>query len=149
MSYPAGFTLVSESGVEESIPLATTSNAVAQGDMLALAVGATTWADATATTEHWQIKAIASETIGTGDSVCKCQLVKPLQLWAVELANSSDAAHNGDRMILTDTNTVNNTGTDSTSQCAVFIQLYPVGAAADKRAIGFFVFGSGVDPDAT
>lgn len=149
MAYSGGFTLVSDTSVEEHIALPISSNAVTIGDMLALGVGATTWSDAAATTEHWQLKAVAMETVAATATEVKCQLVKPGQLWIMETANNSSSLHNGDRMILTDTNTVNNTGTDDASEEACVIQLAPVGAVAEKRILGIIVNGIGINPDAT
>ena len=149
MAYPAGFSLVGANSVEDAISLPITSNAVTIGDMLALGVGATTWSDAAATTEHWQLKAVAQETVANTATEIKCQIVYPGQLWIAETANNSAAADNGDRMILTDTNTVNNSGTDDTSEEAVFIQLAPVGAVAEKRILGMIVYGTGINCDAS
>jgi hypothetical protein len=149
MSFPIGFTLLSQPFIEQDVPLTVSSNAIASGDLLDLAVGSVSWEDASSSTQHWQLKAVATETVTTAATTCKARMVSSItQLWVVESANNSDAAHNGDRMVLTDTNTVNNTGTDSTSQNACFIQTGTVGAAADKRIMGIIVPGTGVDPDA-
>lgn len=149
MAYAGGFNLATESEVEQDISLPISSLAVTGGDMLMLGVGATTWSAATSSIQHWQLKAVAAETVANTATEVKCRLVKPGQLWIAETANNSAAADNGDRMALTDTNTVNNSGTDSTAQVAAFIQLAPVGAAAEKRVLGIIVYGVGVDPDAT
>lgn len=145
----AGFQLMRSTGLEEVTKLPITSNAVTSGDMLALAAGSATWADAAATTEHWQLKAVAVETVTTAATEVGCIIVQPGQVWEVESANNSAAADNGDRMLLTDTNTVNNTGTDNTSEEACFVQLGTLGAAADARIFGVIVQGSGVNPDAS
>lgn len=149
MAYSGGFNLATESAIEQDIKLPITSLAVTVGDMLALGVGATTWSASASTTQHWQLKAVASETVANTATEVLCRLVKPYQLWIAETAGNSAAADNGDRMVLTDANTVNNTGTDSAAQVACFIQLAPVGAAAEKRVLGIIVQGTGVDPDAT
>lgn len=124
------------------------SNAVAVGDLLTLAVGSTTWTDATASTEHWQLKAIALDSTTTSDTEVRVLLVRLGTIYEAESANNSDAADNGDRMILTDTNTVNNTGTDNTSQDVVVVQIGVVGANTEKRILVTFTGGSGVNPDA-
>lgn len=149
MAYPAGFTLISEKSVESFRPLPISSNAVTEGDLLHLAAGSTTWADGTSSTEHWMLKAVAAETVTTAATSVNAQLVVPGQFWVAETANNSAAADNGDRMVLTDTNTVNNTGTDSAAQTAVFVQFGTMGTAAEKRIWGIIVLGTGVDPDAT
>lgn len=58
--------------------------------------------------------------------------------FVINTTNNSSATHNYQRMVLTDENEVNNTGTDSTSDAAIFMQLAPVGAAADKKIRGRF-----------
>ena len=149
MPTPGGFTLVTEKGAEDAIPLAISSLTLAVGDMLMLNVGATTWVAATSSTAHWQRKAVTIQAATSAMTEVLCQEVFPGQMWVAEVANTADTAHNGDRMVLTDSNTVNNTGTDSAAKEAVFIQSVPVGALSDKRVMGRIVWGSGVNPDAT
>lgn len=146
--YPAGFTLLSQSSIEAAEEVTISSNAVTIGDLMELDVGAVAWTDADASTEHWQLKGVAIETVTTAATVIKLQMVTPGQIWVAETANNSAAVDNGDRMLLSDANTVNNTGTDNTSEEACFIQLRPIGAAAEKRVAGIIVFGTGVNPDA-
>lgn len=148
MAYGGGFTFVKGPMVETDEPLPISSLAVASGDALALGIGSTTWSAGAATTEHWQLKAVATETVTTAATTVNARHVLPGQFWVAETANNSAAADNGDRMLLTDANTVNNTGTDNTSEEACFIQLGVIGAAAEKRVLGFIVFGTGVNPDA-
>lgn len=149
MAFPAGFQLLSAPVVENDLEIPTSSNAITIGDLLELDVGATAWTDADASTEHWQLKAVAAETIASTVSVIKATLVVSVgQHWSCETANNSASADNGDRMLLTDTNTVNNTGTDNTSEEACVIQLSPLGAAADLRIKGIIVPGIGINPDA-
>lgn len=122
---------------------------VAVGDCLTLAEGSTTYGAASATTEHWERKIIATDTAVSGtDTLVNGHTVDGQQLYEVESANNSDATDNGDRMLLTDANTVNNTGTDNTSEEACVIQVDVVGAAADKRILVRFLDPSGVNPDA-
>lgn len=144
----AGFIPLRDSSVEHDMELPVSSLTLAIGDMLELDVGATTWTEAAATTEHWQLKAVCTESTTTADTVVKARMVASGQLWEAESANNSAAADNGDRMLLTDKNTVNNTGTDNTSEEACFIQLGTLGVAADKRIFGLIVPGTGVNPDA-
>ena len=149
MATPGGFHLLTNASIENALELPITSNAVTAGDMLELDVGAVDWTDADSGTQNWQLKAVAVETVANTASVVLCQLVSLGQVWASETASDSAAADNGDRMLLTDTNTVNNTGTDNTSEEAVVIQLTPMGIAADKRIRAIIVPGVGVDTDAT
>lgn len=149
MAYPGGFTLQTDRGVEDGIPVPISSIAVTIGDMLMLTVGATTWVAATSSTTHWERKAVAMETVTSSATEIKVQEVFPGQMWIAETVNNSAAADNGDRMVLTDTNTVNNSGTDSAAKEAVAIQVSPLGAATDKRILCRIVYGTGVNPDAT
>ena len=145
----AGFKLIGQPIVEATFSAPISSLTVSKGDLLALGAGATTWSLGAATTEHWQLKAVALADAITADTEVLAILVSSVaQEWEAESANNSNAAHNGDRMLLTDEDTVNNTGTDSTAEEACFIQTGVIGAAADKRIKGIIVPGTGVNPDA-
>lgn len=144
----AGFTLRKFNGIEEAWPHPISSLTLSLGDALELDIGATTWTVADSLTEYWQKKAVCLEAATSSATVVLAQDVLPGQLWEAESANNSASADDGDRMLLTDQNTVNNTGTDNTSEEACFIQRYAVGTAADKRIVGEIVYGTGVNPDA-
>ena len=144
----AGFNLVKDpddTGFEE---VTISSLTLAVGDMLELDAGATAWTVADASTQHWQKKVIVVEPATSSDTLVKVLPVSNRMTFKVDVANNSSSNHDGDRMLLTDKNTVNNSGTDSTAQEAVFIQDRPVGSASDKTVLGKFVAGTGVDPDA-
>lgn len=144
-----GFQLVtSPYKSEEATTVTISSLAVTAGDLLELDVGATAWTAADANTEHWQKKAVAVQTVASTATTVRVIPVLPGQTWLAETANNSAAADNGDRMLLTDANTVNNTGTDNTSEEACVIQVAPVGVAADKTILCEIVYGTGVNPDA-
>ena len=117
--------------------------------MIELDVGATTWTVGDASTQHWQKKAVCLEAATSSDTIVNAIDVLPGQLWLMDVAATAAAAHNGDRMVLTDQNTVNNTGTDSTAQTAVVIQRYPETFTDTTSIVGEIVYGNGVDPDAT
>lgn len=142
-----GFTPSRESATEEDFEVPVSSLTLAVGDMLELDIGATNWTVADSSTQHWQMKAVVSEAVTSATEVM-VRFVKPGQLWDAESGSNSSASHNGDRMLLTDQNTVNNTGTDNTSQEAVFIQLGTISVAGDQRLLGTIVYGTGIDPDA-
>ena len=132
----------------ELLPIS--SKTVTNGMVLELDVGATTWTLGDASTEHWQKKAIAMESATTSAVEVKAKMIAEGQLYEVDLANNSNSDHNGDRMILSAGGlTVNNTGSDVTGKEAVFIQKAPVGPTADAKAIGWFVAGTGINPDAS
>jgi len=119
-----------------------------KGDLLELAVGATTWTEVTSSSTHFTRKAIAQDTYASADTEVLALEVDGSELVEVQVANNSNASHNGDRMVATDTNTVNNTGTDSAAKEAIFVQRGIVGAVADKNIVGNIITGSGVNPDA-
>ena len=145
----AGFSPLRSNVIEEDIDLPISSLTLAIGDLLELDVGATTWTEGTSATEHWQQKAVCTESATTADSFVKARVISTIgQLFEVESANDSDTADNGDRMLLTDKNTVNNTGTDNTSEEACFVQRGIIGAVGDKRIYGYIVPGTGINPDA-
>lgn len=126
------------------IELPISSLTLASGDMLELDAGAANWTVADSSTQHWQKKALVQQAATSSATVVKAIELLPGMKFATEVANAVNTAHNGDRMVLTDQNTVNNTGSDNTGQTAVFVQEGSDGT----NAIGEFVYGSGVDPDA-
>lgn len=129
--------------------LPVSSLTVTVGEVLELDAGAANWTAGDASTQHWQKKAVAMESVTSSATAVKVILVNDYQIWEADAENAGAAADNGDRMILGAAGlTVNNTGTDSAAQVACFVQLRPTGATADKTVIGFLIAGSGVDPDA-
>ena len=128
----------------EYLPIS--SQTVSVGEVLELDVGATTWTTGDASTEHWQRMAVAIESATSSATEVKAILVNPWQLWQVEGANDADANHNGDRMLLASGGlTVNNTGTDSAAEEAVFIQK---GINGTQYCVGYLTGGAGVNSDA-
>lgn len=80
----------------------------------------------------------ANETIAAADARVDvhCLQVNVGDRFLVDTVNNSDAAHNGQRMILDATGLLlNNTGTDVTGTTGVFEQVRPYGAAADKKIL--------------
>ena len=132
----------------EELPIS--SQTVSVGELLELDIDSTVWTTGDASTEHWQRKGIAIEAATSSDTEVKAILINDYQQWEVDLDANSSASHNGDRMILNASGlTVNNTGTDSSAVGAVFLQRAPVGVAADATALGWFIAGTGFDPDAS
>jgi len=144
-----GFKVLRDSEDTGSKVLPISSITVAVNDLLELLVGAVTWTACTSSSNHFSRKAIALAPATTADTEILCYELDGSEDVEAESINNSAAADNGDRMVLTDTNTVNNTGTDSTAQTACFIQNGVIGAAADKRIFGRVLVGNGVDPDAS
>jgi len=117
------------------------------GELLENVGGATTWTEPTATSNHFTRKAIAQEATSTSEtSVLVYELDGTEDVEALA-TNTANAAHNGDLMVLTDSNTVNNTGTTSSTEYACFVQ-DKVGLDT-THIIGRVLVGDGVNPDAT
>jgi len=82
---------------------------------------------ATASSNTRNIYGVAMETVTSSATELLVALITPQQTWKVEVANTASANHNGQRMILSDKDSVNNTGTDDTTDEAVFVQEGVVG----------------------
>lgn len=94
---------------------------------------------ATASSTTITVRAIAMGNAASGDAESLVVLVSPTQIWEADLTNNSSINHCGDRMILTDEGTVNNTGTDDTTTAGVVEFLKPVGEASDKKGLVRFI----------
>lgn len=91
---------------------------------------------AVAATTSNQVLYKANETTASGTTPFSATIVSKDDEFIVDTENNSNAAHNGQRMILGTTGlTLNNTGTDVPGTTGVFVQLDVVGAAADKKII--------------
>lgn len=91
---------------------------------------------AVAATTANQVLYKANETTASGTTPFSATIVSKDDEFLVDTENNSNAAHNGQRMILGATGlTLNNTGTDVSGTTGVFVQLDVVGAAADKKII--------------
>lgn len=91
---------------------------------------------AVAATTANQVLYKANETTASGTTPFSATIVSKDDEFIVDTENNSNAAHNGQRMILGTTGlTLNNTGTDVAGTTGVFVQLDVVGAAADKKII--------------
>lgn len=122
---------------------------VAIGDLLELVNGSTTWAKCTSSSNGFTRKAIAVSSATTADTEVNAVELDGSEDVSADSANTASAADNGDLMVLTDANTVNNTGTTSTSQTACFVQRGILSNPDTATIWGNVVVGSGVDPDAT
>jgi hypothetical protein len=133
----AGFNRVS--GSDRGFRRYTTSSlAINAGDLLEFSRSAGTVTKATSSTSLENLAGVAVESIASTDTSVLVQLLSKDDLFIAPLTNNSSASHNYQRMVLTDENEVNNTGTDSTSDAAVVTQVGVVGAAADKKALVMF-----------
>jgi len=123
-----------------------TTISVSYGDLLEMDTGATLATVGDSSTEAWQRMGVVvgdPYISGASSSAVAVIPVNPQQIWEAESANNSDAAHNGDGMALTDTNTVNNSGTNSNAATAVCVQVGPSGVAADKKILVRFYDATG------
>lgn len=128
----AGFERVS--GSDRGFKRYTISSlALAVGDLVAFDRSAGTVIKATSSTSAEDIAGVVVEATTTANTSVLVQTVNELDEFVAPTTNNSNSTHNYQRMVLTDENEVNNTGTDSTSDAAVVMQIAPVGAAADKK----------------
>lgn len=91
---------------------------------------------ATSSSTTTNVAAVAMETVTSSATECLFCLVTPGQVWEVDSVNNSNESHNYQRMLLNDKDSVNNTGTDNTTDEAVFMQTGTVGAASAKKIVG-------------
>lgn len=118
-----------------------------KGDLVERLAAGTGWTACTATSPHFTPKAILMETVASASSVLAYRL-NGMETVKADSTNNGNAGHNGDLMVLTNTSTVNNTGTTSTAEYAAFVQEGILGATTDKKLLGRIMVGNGVDPDA-
>lgn len=143
-----GLKIISDPVDKGMMKLPTSALTASVGDVLELTAGSTTWAKVTATSNYFSRKAIVMEAATAASSIL-CVELTGNELVQAESVNASNVAHNGQRMVFTDENTVNNTGSDSTTQVAGFIQYGTVGATTENQIFGRVIVGPSVDPDAT
>ena len=94
---------------------------------------------ATSSSTVESLAGISVKAIASADTTAQVQEIVDGDEYVVDTTNNSNSAHNYHRMVLTNSTTVNNTGTDSTADTAVFMQVAPIGAASEKKIIGRFV----------
>lgn len=121
------FVLIADPDTTEYRQFAIASQAYTIGDLVDVSRTAGTVTPSTSSSTTVTIRGVAMETKASTDTTLLVALCKPTQRWTADVTNTANTAHNGQRMVLTDKGTVNNTGTDSTSASAVFEQLGVVG----------------------
>lgn len=112
------------------------SQAYTIGDMVDLSRTAATVTPSTSSSTTVSIVGVAMETVASTATSLLIALVNKAQLWTADATNTANATHNGQRMVLTDKSTINNTGTDSTTNSGVFEQVGTVTAVSTKRIVG-------------
>lgn len=133
----AGFKRVK--GADRGFIVRTISSlALVVGDLVAYSRSAYKVAKATSSSQVYDLAGIVVEATTTADTEVKLQRITPGDEYEVDVTNNSNATHNYQRMLLTDENAVNNTGTDNTTDEAVFLQIGTVGTAANKKIVGEF-----------
>ena len=137
----AGFKLVKDANdtVYETVRVASQAYTIGDALMLDRTSDSTDAVPATSSTTTTNLYGVAMETVASTATTLLVAVITPNQVWEIQSANNTNANHNYQRMLLTDANTVNNTGTDNTTDEAVFMQTGLAGAVADKRAIGKFL----------
>jgi hypothetical protein len=95
---------------------------VSVGDLLEKVSGATTWTLCTATSKWYSRKAIAMEAATTASTTVLVDELNGSELVSALVANTANATHNGDQIVLSNAYTVNNTGTNSTDDAVAFMQ---------------------------
>jgi hypothetical protein len=110
---------------------------VAKGEILAMTGGYAVPADSG--TVAADLLGICNESIAATDAKTRVTYIVPSDedTFIFPVTNDSDATHNGQAMVLTDSQEVNNTGT--TSGTGIVQQVEPYGATGDKLIIGKFI----------
>lgn len=94
---------------------------------------------ADSSTVRSEVIGVCNQDIAAADALTQVEYIEIFQndLFIVDTTNNSNAAHNGQRMVLTDSKTVNNTGTDDANGIVQQEEVY--GDPADKKIIVKFV----------
>jgi hypothetical protein len=132
----AGFSLKRNLNEVEYRKFTVASQAYTIGDAVMRSTTAGTVIPATSSTSGDTLIGVAMETVASSATELLVALIEPSQVWECETANAVDAAHNYMKMVLTDANTVNNTGTDSVADAAIVMQ---VGVSGSKGLFQFRV----------
>ena len=124
----AGFRLVKNLNEVEIRKFPISSQAYVAGDAVMRSTTAGTVVPATSSTSGDTLIGVAAETVSSSATELQVIMIEPSQEWECEVANTVNAAHNLQKMVLTDANTVNNTGTDSVADAAIVMQVGVIGA---------------------
>ena len=132
---------IKQATIKNTRQLAETNKASATvtvlGEILALTAGLAVAADSGTVTSD--LLGVCNQTIAAADALTRVSYIVPSDedTYIFPVTNNSDADHNGQAMVLTNSTEVNNTGT--TSATGIVQQVEPYGAAADKLIIGRFL----------
>lgn len=114
------------------------SQAYQVGDLVAFSRSTGVVVPATSTTIGAALVGVVMSAQVSSDIAVLVALVTDNQTWQADNTNATNVAHDGQRMVLTDKGTVNNTGTDSTASAAVWTQ---TGVVTATRSAGQFNLG--------
>ena len=90
---------------------------------------------ATSSSTIESLAGISVKAIVSADTTAQVQEIVDGDEFIADTTNETATTDNFQRMVLTDSVTVNNTHTDSTADTAVVMQIAPVGAAAAKKIL--------------
>lgn len=149
MYFGAGFRLIRDNADKGAHSIPISSQTVLVGDLLQLPVGDANWTVCTSASVSYTRKALAVASATSSDTEVIAIELDGSEDVQAQGANAGAAADNGDRMALTDKNTVNNSGTDVTTTTVAFVQRGVVGAntagtAAEYQIWGNVLVGNGV-----
>ncbi len=113
----------------------TAETALAKGDLLAWDVANNGLERATASTDTLTAEAIAYDAAVIADVECVAVPLTPGQFWEVDTTSNTAAGQVGQRAILTDEATINNTGSDDANKEAIVRIVRVIGAASEKKAL--------------
>jgi hypothetical protein len=122
----------------ESFPKAS-GTVYAKGAIIAKDLGSNATLPATSSTPRSSVLGVTTEAVAAVDARIE---INGYEIFSndeflVDSTNNSNAAHYGQRMVLTNSTTVNNTGTDDAAGLVYQVGVY--GAAADKKLVVKFV----------
>ncbi len=138
-----GFKLVADPGNTEYRVFTIVSQAYTIGDSVDVSRTAADVVPSTASSVTYGIRGVAMETVTSAATQLLVCLANERQRWTADVTNTPVSTDNGQRMILTDKATVNNTHTDSTTASGVFEQIGVVDATG-KRIVGRFLVAANI-----
>lgn len=136
-----GFKLIADPDNTEYRVFTIVSQAYTIGDSVDISRTAADVVPSTSSSTTIGIRGVAMQTVTSSATTLLVALSTSRQRWTADVTNAANTAHNGQRMVLTDKATVNNTGTDSTSATAVFEQ---IGVVGTTRIVGRFLANANV-----
>jgi len=130
------FTLITPKNTRDVRSVGRSSLATTTGSLYFNALSGGALQLAVAATTANQVLYVSNETLASGSTPVSMTVVSREDEFLVDVVNNSDAAHNGQRMILAATGAaLNNTGTDVTGTTGVFVQLAIVGATTARKIL--------------